>query len=92
LPDRPAAHKPAFEGSSDRGIENNLHWQLDVTFGEDANRVAEGNAAQNLAALRRLALSLLKQHPSKKSIANKRYAAALNVSVLEEVLEGGQPG
>ena len=74
------------------GIENNLHWQLDVTFGEDANRVSEGNAAQNLAVLRRLALSLLKRHPDKKSIANKRYAAGLDVSFLEEVLKGGQPG
>lgn len=42
--------------------------------------------AQNLAGLRRLALSLLKQHPSKKSIAQKRLSAAYNTDFLEEIL------
>jgi predicted transposase YbfD/YdcC len=68
------------------GVENGLHWQLDVTFAEDANRVAERHAAQNLAVIRRLVVSLLKRHPSKKSMANKRYAAALDETVLEEIL------
>ena len=67
-------------------IENNLHWQLDVTFGEDASREQGRTAAQNLAGLRRLALSLLKQHPSKKSIAQKRLSAAYNTGFLEEIL------
>src|SRR5262249_20682253 len=58
-------------------IENHLHWQLDVTFGEDRNRVTRRNAAENLALLRRLTLTLLKAHPAKLSIAKKRYAAAL---------------
>src|SRR5947209_2771243 len=70
------------------GIENNLHWQLDVNFHEDGNRVQKRNAAENLALLRRLALSLLKAHPSKDSIAKKRFAAALDPSFLEEVLRG----
>ena len=70
------------------GIENNLHWQLDVTFGEDANRVVQRNAAQNLALVRRVALSLLKQHPSKQSIACKRLEATLDTDFLEEVLRG----
>jgi hypothetical protein len=69
------------------GIENNLHWQLDVSFGEDANRVADRNAAENLALVRRLSVGLLKRHPLKKSLANKRYAAALDEKVLEEILE-----
>lgn len=51
------------------GIENSLHWQLDVNFAEDGNRVQKRNAAENLALLRRLTLSLLKAHPSKDSIA-----------------------
>ena len=51
------------------GIENNLHWQLDVNFDEDGNRVTKRNAAENLALLRRLTLTLLKAHPSKDSIA-----------------------
>jgi len=70
------------------GIENNLHWQLDVNFGEDSNRVQKRNAAENLALLRRLTLSLLKAHPSKDSIAKKRFAAALDPSFLEEILRG----
>jgi predicted transposase YbfD/YdcC len=68
------------------GIENNLHWQLDVNFGEDRNRVQKRNAAENLALLRRLTLSLLKAHPSKDSIAKKRFAAALDTDFLEEIL------
>jgi predicted transposase YbfD/YdcC len=68
------------------GIENNLHWQLDVSFAEDANRVSKRNAAQNLALLRRLALMLLKRHPAKKSITGKQWTAALNPQFLEEIL------
>jgi len=70
------------------GIENNLHWQLEVNFAEDDNRVQKRNAAENLALLRRLTLSLLKAHPSKDSIAKKRFAAALDPSFLEEILGG----
>jgi predicted transposase YbfD/YdcC len=70
------------------GIENTLHWHLDVTFGEDHNRVQRRNAAENLALLRRLTLSLLQAHPEKLSIAKKRFAAALDPSFLEEVLRG----
>jgi predicted transposase YbfD/YdcC len=68
------------------GIENNLHWQLDVTFGEDANRVSRRNGAENLALLRKLALGLLKRHPSKQSIACKALAATLDDDFLEAVI------
>jgi predicted transposase YbfD/YdcC len=67
-------------------IENSLHWQLDVTFGEDAHREQGRIAGQNFAGLRRVALSLLKQHPSKKSVAQKRLSAAYNTAFLEEIL------
>lgn len=70
------------------GIENNLHWQLDVNFREDHNRVSKRNAAENLALLRRLTLSLLQAHPAKLSIAKKRFAAALDPDFLEEILRG----
>jgi predicted transposase YbfD/YdcC len=70
------------------GIENTLHWQLDVTFDEDANRVSKRNGAENLALLRRLTLSLLQAHPEKLSIAKKRFAAALDPDFLEEILRG----
>ena len=71
------------------GIENNLHWQLDVSFAEDKNRVSKRHGAENLALVRRLALSLLKQHPDKRSIACKRLLAALDPAFLAEVLRAG---
>jgi predicted transposase YbfD/YdcC len=72
------------------GIENNLHWQLDVTFGEDANRVQEKTEAENLATLRKMALGLLKQNPTKSSIAVKRFKATLDPAFLAEILIGCQ--
>jgi predicted transposase YbfD/YdcC len=69
------------------GIENALHWQLDVNFDEDQNRVTKRNGAENLALLRRLTLSLLHAHPAKLSIAKKRFAAALDPAFLEEILQ-----
>ena len=68
-------------------IENSLHWQLDVTFGEDDNRVRDRNAAQNLALFRKWAVGLLKRAPGKESMKVKRYQAALNTKFLEEILE-----
>jgi predicted transposase YbfD/YdcC len=69
------------------GIENGLHWQLDVTFREDSNREQGRNGAANLALVRKLALSLLKQHSSKESMACKRLHAALDVDFLQEVVQ-----
>jgi predicted transposase YbfD/YdcC len=71
-------------------IENSLHWQLDVTLKEDANREHGRTAGQNLAGIRRAALSLLKRHASKKSIAQKRLTAAYNTEYLEEILTLGE--
>jgi predicted transposase YbfD/YdcC len=68
------------------GIENNLHWQLDVSFAEDDNRVAKRNGAENLSMLRRIALMMLKRHPSQQSIAVKQWIAAMNPTFLENVL------
>jgi predicted transposase YbfD/YdcC len=70
------------------GIENQLHWKLDVIFGEDGNRVQNRHAAENLALLRRLTLCLLQAHPAKLSTAKKRFAAALDPDFLEEILRG----
>ena len=67
-------------------MENNCHWQLDVTFGEDDSRVQQRNAAANLAVVRRLALNLLKQEPTQMSVAKKRFAAALDTDYLEQIL------
>ncbi len=68
------------------GIENTLHWSLDMTFREDENRTRGRQAADNLAWLRRLAVSLLKQHPGKQSMAMKRRLAGWNPAFLEEIL------
>lgn len=69
------------------GVENKLHWSLDVTFREDDNRARTRNAAQNLAILRRLALNLLnKDRTVKDSIKGKRFAAALDTDFLLHLL------
>ncbi len=48
------------------GVENNLHWQLDVTFREDHCRIRKGHADANFSFLRRFALSLLKNEKTAK--------------------------
>ena len=69
------------------GIENKLHWVLDVTCNEDASRVRAGHAARNLAALRHLALNLLRHDTTRKgSIATKRFTAALDQTYLATLL------
>jgi predicted transposase YbfD/YdcC len=70
------------------GIENNLHWQLDVSFHEDASRVENRHGAENLSLFRKLALSLLKQNPRKETMARKRKAAAVDPSYLAEIITG----
>jgi predicted transposase YbfD/YdcC len=69
-------------------VENCLHWQLDMAFDEDSSRIQQRNAAENFAWLRRMALSLLKQNPSKLSVRSKRKAAALDPDFLEEIARG----
>lgn len=68
------------------GIENTLHWCLDVTFREDANRVRNRILADNLAWLKRFAISLLKQINDKESIAMRRRMAGWNPSYLAKAL------
>ena len=68
------------------GIENSLHWVLDVTFDEDQSRTRERFAASNLSWLRRIAISLLKRHPSKHSIKGKSEIAGWSNDFLMQVL------
>lgn len=69
------------------GVENPLHWSLDVTFREDDSRARTKNSAQNVASLRRIALNLIKKNPQKKiSQRQKRIYAALDTTFLEELL------
>ena len=69
-------------------IENGLHWQLDVSFGEDASRISDRQRAEGFAMLRKVALCLLAQNPEEISIAKKRQKAALNTAFLAEVIAG----
>ncbi len=80
------------------GIENSLHWVLDVTFSEDHSRIRMGNGPENMTLLRRLCVNLIKRDKAKGSINMKRYRAAMNIAVLSRVRytlarrDGGTPG
>ena len=68
------------------GIENQLHWVLDVAFQEDASRARAGQAGQNFAVLRHIALNLLQQEPSRMSIRAKRLRAGWDNDFLLKIL------
>ncbi len=71
------------------GIENSLHWILDVAFREDESRVRQGGADRNLALLRRLALTLLRREETAKlGIKAKRLKAGWSEANLLKVLAG----
>jgi predicted transposase YbfD/YdcC len=70
------------------GIENSLHWVMDVTFCEDQSRIRKDHGAENVSWLRRLAISLLSNETSRKdSIRAKRIRAAYTTDYLETVLK-----
>lgn len=71
-------------------VENKLHWQLDVSFNEDNNRLRSGNAAENIALMNKVALNLLKNERSVKvGIKNKRLKAGWDNNYLMKVLTVG---
>lgn len=71
------------------GIENKLHYVLDVSFAEDQCRVRKGHAAENFSRIRRIALNLLRRETSKKrGIKGKRLAAAWDHDYLLKLLSG----
>ena len=71
------------------GIENRLHWVLDVAFGEDGCRARTDHAPQNLATLRRLALNLLRQERTDRNgVKARRLRAAWDADYLLRVLAG----
>jgi len=74
------------------GIENGLHWVLDVAFGEDASRVRKDHGPENLAWLRRVALSLLRNEPGADSVKCKRKMAGWDNDYLLQVLLGNSGG
>jgi predicted transposase YbfD/YdcC len=70
------------------GIENSCHWSLDITYREDESRIRDRNLRENFAWLRRFTLSLLKQHPGRKSVAMKRNSCGWSEDFMLEVLTG----
>jgi len=71
------------------GIENELHWTLDIAFDEDRCRIRKDYGAENFAILRHIALNLLKQEKScKRSIRGKRLLAGWDEAYLFKVLSG----
>ena len=70
------------------GIENGLHWVLDVVFREDRSRIRAENAGANLAMIRRVAVSLLRRAPGKGSGVTKRLKAGWDENYLLQVLQG----
>ena len=83
----PDAQKLAESIRSHWGIENPLHWVLDVAFPEDECRIRTGNAPENFALLRHLALSALNQEKTAKlGVANKRRQAGWDNDYLLKVL------
>ena len=70
------------------GIENGLHWVLDVVFREDDSRVRAGHAGENLAMVRRAAVALLHRAPGKGTIPTKRLKAGWDDNYLLQVLQG----
>lgn len=73
------------------GVENQLHWCLDVVFNEDASRIRKDHAPRNMSLLRRLALNLLRQESSKGSLAMKRYRAGLDNQFMLQILSTNLP-
>ena len=70
------------------GIENRLHWRLDVTFREDESRIRRGNGAHNIGVIRHVAMNLLKREKTKISYRKKRIRAALSDAFRDKMLMG----
>ena len=69
------------------GIENNLHWCLDVAFGEDSSRARKDNSPLNLNVLRKIALPLLKTADrGRMGLKKKMFRAALSTDTLSLIL------
>lgn len=69
------------------GVENSLHWVLDIALSEDDCRIRKDNAPENFAVLRHLAVNLLgREKTSKHGIKNKQFRAAMDNEYLTKVL------
>lgn len=71
------------------GVES-MHWSLDVTFREDANRTRTGQAPQNLALLKRMSMNMVKKDQErypKRSLRSRRFLASLKKDYLEYIFD-----
>ena len=68
------------------GIENSLHWVLDVTFGEDQSRLRKGHGAVNMAVVRHFAINAVRLGKGKRSIKSTRKLAGWDPDVLASLL------
>jgi len=68
------------------GVENNLHWTLDMVFREDEQRKRANHAAKNFAIVRKIALNLLKKDEGKESLRSKRLKAAWDKNFLIKLI------
>lgn len=83
----PDAERAAKAVRQHWGVENSLHWVLDVAFHEDDSRVRVGNAPENLALVRKITHNLLQQEKTfKRGVKTKRFLAALDEAYLLKVL------
>ena len=68
------------------GVENRLHWRLDVVMNEDQDRTRLGNAPQNLAVLRHMAINVMQKNPTKGSLRGKFKRAGWDDAYLTSLL------
>jgi predicted transposase YbfD/YdcC len=68
------------------GIENSLHYCLDVVFHEDACRTRKDNSPENFSVIRKIALNILKNFPVKMSLARKRRKCEYDADFMADVL------
>ncbi len=82
------AERAASAIRSHWGIENTLHWTLDMSFGEDQSRIRKGNAVQNMAVIRHAVLNAIQAvKPKRQSVKQMRKRAGWSQSVLDSVLK-----
>lgn len=83
------ANKQALDIRAHWGIENQVHWQLDVSYGEDKSKVRKDNGPENLSVLKRCTMNLLKADTKTKAgIKNKRAKAGWSREYMMELLSG----
>ena len=82
----PSAERIGKAVRSHWGIENQVHWVLDVSFQEDSSRIRKGNAPKNVGLLRRIAMNALRQMEDRKSLKARRKKAGWDERYLEKIL------